>query len=112
MERSDAVKVYNKLVRDLVPGTLRAGGHEVSTRTLVGRELLEALRAKIDEEAAEYDTALDDEQAAVELADLLEVIMAIAKRRGLSEAAVQQVRAAKAAQRGAYDLGVFLISAE
>jgi len=63
--------LYNKLVRDLVPGTLRAGGHEVSTRTLVGRELLEAF-GEIDEEAAEYDTALDDEQAAVELADLLE----------------------------------------
>jgi predicted house-cleaning noncanonical NTP pyrophosphatase (MazG superfamily) len=112
MERSGAVRQYNKLVRDLVPGTLRAGGHRVFTRTLVGKELLEALRAKIDEEAAEYDAALDDEQAAVELVDLLEVIMAIAKRRGLTEAAVQQLRAAKAAQRGAYDLGVFLISAE
>ncbi len=106
------MKIYNKLVRDLVPGILRAGGRKVVTRTLVGKPALEALRAKFDEEAAEYDAALDDEQAAIELADLLEVIMAIAKRRGLSEAAIQQIRAAKAAQRGTYDLGVFLVSAE
>jgi predicted house-cleaning noncanonical NTP pyrophosphatase (MazG superfamily) len=106
------VTYYNKLVRDRVPGILRAGGHEVVTKTLEGDALLGALRAKIDEEVAEYDTAIDDEHAATELADLLEVVMAIAKRRGYGEAAIQQLRADKAAQRGVFDLGFFLVEAE
>jgi predicted house-cleaning noncanonical NTP pyrophosphatase (MazG superfamily) len=106
------VGYYNKLVRDLVPGTLRGSGHKVVTRTLQGSELLKALRAKIDEEIAEYDAAPNDQLAAVELADLLEVIVAMAKRRGVTEAALQQLREAKAAQRGAFDRALFLVSAE
>ena len=103
---------YNKLVRDNVPGTLRASGHRVSTRTIQGTELLKALRAKIDEEVAEYDAAPDDQQAALELADLIEVVVALAKLRGFNEAAVQRLRQAKAAQRGTFDRAMFLISAE
>jgi predicted house-cleaning noncanonical NTP pyrophosphatase (MazG superfamily) len=106
------VTQYNKLVRDKVPGTLRAGGHKVTTRTIQGAEMLRALRAKIDEEVAEYDAAPDDEQAAMELADLVEVVMAIARRRGFTEAAIQQLREAKAAQRGTFERALFLISAE
>jgi predicted house-cleaning noncanonical NTP pyrophosphatase (MazG superfamily) len=106
------VAQYNKLVRDLVPGTLRAGGHKVVTRTINGTELLEALRAKLNEEIAEYDAAADDEHAAAELADLLEVVVAIARQRGHSEAAMQQLRSAKAEQRGTFDLALLLISAE
>jgi predicted house-cleaning noncanonical NTP pyrophosphatase (MazG superfamily) len=106
------VKQYNKLVRDLVPGILRASGHKLVTRTLVGKDLMDALRAKIDEEAAEYDAAIDDEHAAMELADLLEVVMALARRRGFSEARIEELRAAKVAQRGTFDRAVFLISAE
>jgi predicted house-cleaning noncanonical NTP pyrophosphatase (MazG superfamily) len=111
-EWGSGVTYYNKLVRDRVPEILRAGGHEVVTETLEGDALLGALRAKIDEEVAEYDTAIDDEHAATELADLLEVVMAIAKRRGYGEAAIQQLRADKAVQRGAFDLGFFLVEAE
>jgi predicted house-cleaning noncanonical NTP pyrophosphatase (MazG superfamily) len=46
------------------------------------------------------------------LAALPEVVMALAKRRGFDEAAIQRLRAAKAEQRGAFDLGHFLIKAE
>lgn len=103
---------YNKLVRDKVPGILRRSGHKVSTRTLQPIEMVKALRAKIDEEIAEYDAALDDRQAAMELADLIEVIMAIAKRRGFSEATVEQLRAAKADQRGTFERAILLLTAE
>jgi predicted house-cleaning noncanonical NTP pyrophosphatase (MazG superfamily) len=111
-EWDEAVKQYNKLVRDRVPAILLAGGRKSVTRTVHGAELLKALRAKIDEEVAEYDAAVDDAQAAAELADLLEVIVAMAKQRGYSETQIQQLRSSKAAQRGAFDLGFFLISAE
>lgn len=103
---------YNKLVRDQVPGMLRAGGQKVTTRTLQGAELLKALRAKLDEEVGEYDAATDDKQAALELADLIEVAMALAQRRGFTEAMIQQLREAKAARSGTFELALYLVSAE
>ena len=106
------MKQYNKLVRDRVPAIITARGHKMVTRTLVGKELLAALRAKVDEEVAEYDAALDDDQAADELADLLEVIMAIARQRGCDEARIGELRAAKTLERGAFGMGYFLIKAE
>jgi predicted house-cleaning noncanonical NTP pyrophosphatase (MazG superfamily) len=106
------VKSYNKLVRDLVPGTLRASGLKVVTRTIHGKELLKALRAKVDEELGEYDAAVDDDHAAAELVDLLEILTAIARQRGYTEARIQELRADKAAQRGAFELGIFLVTAE
>jgi len=106
------VTQYNKMVRDNVPGTLRASGHKVATRTLQPTEMMKALRAKIDEEVAEYDAAPDDQHAALELADLLEVVMTLAGRRGFNEATIQQLREAKAAQRGTFERALFLISAE
>lgn len=106
------MKQYNKLVRDKVPAIMLAAGHKSVTRTLQGSDLLAALRAKIDEEVSEYDASTDDQHAAVELADLLEVIMAIAKRRGFDEATILQLREAKAAQRGTFELGFFLLKAE
>lgn len=106
------MKHYNKLVRDGVPAILLAGGHNPVSKTLVGKELLAALRAKVDEEVAEYDAALDDDQAADELADLLEVIMAIARQRGCDEARIGELRAAKTLERGAFGMGYFLIKTE
>jgi len=106
------LNLYNKLVRDKVPATIVARGRSAVTRDLVGVELLRALRAKIDEEVSEYDAAAHDDQAAEELADLIEVIMALAKQRGFDEAAIQAIRAARADERGVFDLGHFLIAVE
>jgi len=106
------VRQYNKLVRDGVPAMLLAGGHNPVSKTVVGEELMAALRAKVDEELAEYDAATDDDQAAAELADLLEVIMAIARQRGCDEARIGKLRAAKTLERGAFEMGYFLIKAE
>ena len=106
------MKQYNKLIRDKVPAMMLASGRKMVTRTVVGQELRAALRTKIDEEVAEYDAAADDDLAAVELADLLEVVMALAKTRGFDEGAIQRMRATKADQRGGFDLGCFLLKAE
>ena len=106
------MRQYNKLVRDGVPAMLLAGGHNPVSKTVVGEDLMAALRAKVDEELAEYDAATDDDQAAAELADLLEVIMAIARERGRDEARIGKLRAAKTLERGAFKMGYFLIKAE
>ena len=103
---------YNKLVRDQVPGTLRASGRKVVTRTIHGKELMAALRAKVDEELGEFDAAATDELAAAELADLLEVVVALAKARGCTEAKLTELRAQKATERGTFDRAVLLVEVE
>ena len=103
------MKQYDKLVRDGVPAILLAGGHNPVSKTLVGKELLAALRAKVDEEVAEYDAALDDDQAADELADLVEIATAMARQRGCSENRMMQLRATRSPQLGVYDRGIFLV---
>ena len=103
---------YNKVVRDQVPGMLRTSGLKVVTRTARGKELHKALRALLDEELAAYDAAPDELQAADALVDLLEIVTAIAKERGYSEARLAQLRATVTAQHGAFELGIFLVSAQ
>jgi len=116
-ERGRAVKQYNKLIRDTVPAIMPAGGRRMVTRAVVGEELRAALRAKLEQEVAEYDAAANDDLATIELADLLEVVMALAARRGaarrgIDEATIQRIRATKAEQRGSFDGGHFLLKAE
>ena len=106
------MKQYNKLVRDRVPAMLQASGRRTVSKTVDGQELIAALRAKVDEELAEYDAAPDDEGAAGELADLLEVIIALARQRGYDEEAIGRMREAKTLEHGAFGMGYFLIKAE
>ena len=106
------MRIYNKLVRDRVSAMLMGSGHKTVSKILVGKDLLTALRAKIDEELVEYDATLDDDQAAGELADILEVVMAIALQRGYDEEAIERLRAVKTLEHGAYGMGYFLIKAD
>ena len=48
-----AVKTYNKLVRDLIPDVIAAGGGTCRTRVLDDSEYLTMLDAKLDEELLE-----------------------------------------------------------
>jgi predicted house-cleaning noncanonical NTP pyrophosphatase (MazG superfamily) len=103
---------YNKLVRDLIPGTLQASGRKVVTRFIVGEELQRALRAAVDDAVAKYDAAQDDGHATSTLADLVEILTAMARQRGCSENRIMQLRASRSAQLGVYDRGIFLVEME
>ena len=67
-----ATKIYNKLVRDLIPDIIEESGNECKTWILSDEEYLKMLDAKLDEELAEYH----QDQNIEELADLLELIQA------------------------------------
>jgi len=99
------MKTYNKLVRDRIPEIIEASGARCETRILTDEEYLKALDAKLDEELAEYHESGDIE----ELADLLEVIYAIAKARGCD---VVGKRIEKAARRGGFAKRIMLVSVE
>lgn len=97
-----------KLVRDRIPEVMRADGIEPATRTLTGVEFFHALRAKLDEEIAEYDASLGYDAILDELADISEVVRALGDVCGISAESVEQARIEKKAARGGFLLGVWL----
>jgi len=97
---------HNKLVRDLIPQIIENSGKTCVTRTLSHEEYLAALDAKLAEELAEYQA----DKSMEELADLLEVMMAVAEARGYSFAEVEAIRRAKAEKRGGFRERIWLES--
>lgn len=95
---------YNKLVRDKIPEIIDASGKTCRTEVLPDDEYLKMLDAKLDEELAEYHK----DQNIEELADLTEVIYAVAKARGYTLEELEQVRAEKAAKRGGFEKKILL----
>jgi predicted house-cleaning noncanonical NTP pyrophosphatase (MazG superfamily)/ADP-ribose pyrophosphatase YjhB (NUDIX family) len=87
-----------KLVRDGVPGLIRAAGADPRVRTAAAGEYGGLLRAKLFEEAGEYIASGDPE----ELADLLEVVQALAGTHGVDPARLERLREGKAADRGGF----------
>ena len=100
-------KIYNKLVRDNIPEIINNSGSECETRILKKDEYIEELDKKLNEEFDEYK----EDGSVEELADMIEVIYAIAKSKGLSEDELNKIRNDKASKRGKFDRKIFLISA-
>jgi len=103
---------YHKLVRDRIPEIIISQGKTCRTRILDYGEYAAELRTKLNEETEEYLNADSDGQALEELADMLEVIFALAEIHGSDAAALEKIRASKANQRGGFKDRVFLLSVE
>jgi predicted house-cleaning noncanonical NTP pyrophosphatase (MazG superfamily) len=101
-------KVYNKLVRDKIPAIIAADGKKLKSRILNDEEHLQALIKKLSEELKEFEEALSVE----ELADLQEIIHAIADAIGTNKQELEKVRAEKAEKRGGFNQKIFLESVE
>lgn len=85
-----------KLVRDKIPEIIRQQGREPKVRTLAAGEYRTELVKKLHEEVAEFT----EDNNAEELADILEVVHALAQDIGLSLAELETVRANKVQERG------------
>jgi predicted house-cleaning noncanonical NTP pyrophosphatase (MazG superfamily) len=94
--------VYNKLIRDRIPEIIRAAGDNPVTRTLDNHSYIEALLAKLLEEAHEAQVATTQELP-LELADVLEVLMSIASAIGITWEQVLNLAAAKRSDRGGFE---------
>lgn len=93
-----------KLVRDRIPDIIRQSGLRPCVHTAAPEEYRRRLRAKLQEEVAEFlDSDTDD--APEELADILEVVYTLAADLGLSPGQLEQLRERKAAERGASPVG-------
>jgi predicted house-cleaning noncanonical NTP pyrophosphatase (MazG superfamily) len=98
---------YHKLVRDQIPRIIEAGGGQPVTRVPDQAGYQAALRAKLMEEAEEAQAAPDG-QLRSELADVLEVLQALATAHGMSWEDVVAEAARKRDERGGFDQRIFL----
>jgi len=98
-------KKYNKLVRDKIPEIIKRQGDLPKVEVLDDDKYFDSLNQKLTEEVAEYLENFDIN----ELADVLEVICAIVKYRGLSFNDLEKIRHEKFNERGGFDDKLFLI---
>ena len=93
--------VHNKLVRDRIPEIIESSGKRFSTKILDNQEYIKELRNKTREELDEYLYAENDNDAIEELADLLEIIHALAECHGSTFEEVEVVRQKRRKSAGA-----------
>ena len=96
--------VYRKLVRDRIPEIIEQAGQKCVCSVLSDDEYLKMLDEKLNEELAEYQESKSME----ELADLLEVVRAVALARGSSPEEVEEIRRMKADLRGGFEKKILL----
>lgn len=104
--------IYNKLVRDRIPEIIENSGKKSSTKMLSDEEYIKELKKKSFEELQEYIEAENSKDAIEELADVLEIIHALAVYHGSSIDEVERVRVNKAKKRGGFKEKIFLIEVE
>ncbi len=93
-----------KLVRDKIPMLIESSGEKPIVRILEEEEYRRCLEAKLDEEVAEFHS----DRNAEELADILEVVYALAETIGCTKEALLACYEKKHAQRGGFRDRVFL----
>jgi predicted house-cleaning noncanonical NTP pyrophosphatase (MazG superfamily) len=103
---------YNKLVRDRIPEIIEAAGKKLSTSILDEEQYIKELKKKSLEELEEYHEAETNEDALEELADVLEIMHALASVHGSSMEEVERIRKGKAENRGGFQEKTFLIEVE
>ena len=96
--------VYRKLVRDRIPEIIKQAGQTCACSVLSDDEYLKMLDEKLNEELAEYQESKSME----ELADLLEVVRAVAWARGSSPEELEEIRRQKAEKRGGFEKRILL----
>ena len=97
--RDHPAPATGKLVRDRIPEIIRAEGQEPAVHTAGPAEYATRLRDKLGEEVAEF---LASEGDPVELADILEVVYALAADGGTGRDELEALRAGKAKRYGAF----------
>ena len=99
---------YNKLIRDKIPEIIASKGVAAEITVLSDEEYPSYLEAKLDEEVGEYHR----DKTAEELADILEVIYALAESKGLSKEELLQIYQKKHNERGGFSKKLLLLRSQ
>lgn len=95
---------YNKLVRDRIPEITRTNGKIPITHIAGDREYYRKLKEKLREELEEFQK----DNSAEELADMLEIIYAIADFKKIKRKKLESIRKQKAKKRGTFKKRIIL----
>ncbi len=95
---------FEKLVRDKIPQIIESKGETAITHIAEEREFREKLREKLDEEIEEFDK----NPSAEEMADIQEVLQALAEVHGIKWDRVKELQKKKAQERGGFTQRIIL----
>ncbi len=99
---------HNKLVRDKIPNIIERGGDRPVVRTLNAGAYERALKRKLQEEVAEFVESGRVE----ELADVLEVVYALAEVEGMDRDRLEAMWKKKRRERGGFERRIFLVEVQ
>ena len=101
-------KIYNKLVRDNIPDIILSNGETPITRILSSVEYKQELEKKLYEEYQEVLNTTNTNDRIEELADMLEIIISLAKLENKSLDDVIEVAKTKREKRGGFEERIYL----
>lgn len=101
-------KIFNKLVRDKIPEIIENNNEVAVTKILDNKEFIKELKTKLLEEYNEVINA-NKENILEELADMLEVIDAIAQTENKTLEDIIKIKELKKEKRGAFKKRILLI---
>lgn len=101
-------QIYNKLVRYKIPEIIESNGEKPITRILSDEEYRIELEKKLLEEYKEVLKTENSEDRVEELADMLEVIISLAKLENKSLNDIIEIANNKREKRGGFNNKVFL----
>jgi hypothetical protein len=97
--------VYNKLVRDKILEIIKVNGQKSTHKILTADEYAVELTKKLVEEVEEYKKDKNTD----ELADIMEVVYALARLHSCTAEELEKIRAEKAEKRGGFEKKIFLV---
>lgn len=103
------MREFNKLVRDNIKDIIENKGEIAYTKVLDDEEYKNELNKKLLEEASEVINSKTKDELIEELADLSEVILAIAKSNDIIYEDIEKTREKKKEEKGGFDKKIFLI---
>jgi len=102
------IQDYNKLVRDNIPNIIDNNDGVPVFRILTDKDYWNALLKKVDEEKLEVSNALTKEERKKELADLLELIKAMAEFNGFTLSEIEEEANIKRNKSGGFTRKIYL----
>lgn len=100
--------IYNKLVRDKIPEIIKESGKQSFTRILDEEEYVTELKKKLFEETKEVSEAKNDDELREEMADVVEILAALAITTGKNLGDIIKIASSKRTKRGGFDKRIFL----
>lgn len=97
-----------KLVRDRIPELMSEPGNVLDVLTLDHKAHIRALKEKLREEVEEVFNAQTRDQVIEEIADVAEVLDALALKLSIKKSEIEATKRAKSMRKGGFDRGIFV----